>query len=101
MASKINRASALSIRSLSCAKDLLLRTSLNCSKTLMALFMIRRVISRRFLGAAEMLELAVDGAEAPVRARVRCGALPAGARDVGLTVRKSDVLVFERTSENA
>jgi iron(III) transport system ATP-binding protein len=60
-----------------------------------------RVISRRFLGDAEILELAVAGAEAPVRARVRCGALSARARDVGLTIRKSDVLVFERTGESA
>ena len=60
-----------------------------------------RVISRRFLGEAEALELAVAGAETPVRARIRCGVLPAGARDIWLTVRKSDVLVFESRAENA
>ncbi|MEQ9447421.1 MAG: hypothetical protein RLN70_00760, partial [Rhodospirillaceae bacterium] len=60
-----------------------------------------RVISRRFLGEAEALELAVAGAETPVRARIRCGVLPSGARDIWLTVRESDVLVFESRAENA
>ncbi|WP_024585634.1 ABC transporter ATP-binding protein [Aliihoeflea sp. 2WW] len=60
-----------------------------------------RVISRRFLGVVELLELAVQGAERHVRARIRCGALPRSSRDVWLNVRKSDVLVFESRSENA
>jgi iron(III) transport system ATP-binding protein len=60
-----------------------------------------RVLSRRFLGEAEILELAVAGAETPVRARVRCGALSTKSRDIGLTVRPSDVLVFERQGESA
>jgi iron(III) transport system ATP-binding protein len=60
-----------------------------------------RVLSRRFLGEAEILELAVSGAETPVRARIRCGALSTKSRDIGLTVRESDVLVFERASESA
>ncbi|QDY99220.1 ABC transporter ATP-binding protein [Nitratireductor mangrovi] len=60
-----------------------------------------RVISRRFLGEAEALELAVPGADEPVRARIRRGVLPPGLRDIWLTVRKSDVLVFERQAENA
>ena len=34
-----------------------------------------RIISRRFLGVVELLELAVSGAEAPVRARIRCGGI--------------------------
>jgi iron(III) transport system ATP-binding protein len=60
-----------------------------------------RILSRRYLGVVELLELAVSGAESPVRARVRCGALSAQARDIWLTLRKSDVLVFERQSESA
>jgi iron(III) transport system ATP-binding protein len=60
-----------------------------------------RVISRRFLGDSEALELAVSGAEVPVRARIRCGALSPGARAVWLSVRKSDVLVFERRADSA
>lgn len=60
-----------------------------------------RVLSRRFLGEAEILELAVSGAETPVRARIRCGALSTKSREIGLTVRRSDVLVFERPGESA
>lgn len=60
-----------------------------------------RVLSRRFLGVVELLELAVPGTEAPVRARVRCGILPASRRDIWLTTRRQDVLVFERRDENA
>ncbi len=60
-----------------------------------------RVISRRFLGVVELLEMAVEGLDQPVRARVRRGALAPGARDVMLSVRESDVLVFERERESA
>jgi iron(III) transport system ATP-binding protein len=59
-----------------------------------------RIISRRYLGVVELLELALPGLEAPVRARVRCGSLPAGAREIWLTLRESDVLVFETRAEN-
>jgi iron(III) transport system ATP-binding protein len=60
-----------------------------------------RILSRRFLGVVEHLEMAVSGADEPVRARVRCGILPPGVRDIFLSVRPSDVLVFEREPENA
>ena len=60
-----------------------------------------RILSRRYLGVVELLELAVSGAETPVRARVRCGALSSSARDIWLSLRKSDVLVFERANKNA
>ncbi len=60
-----------------------------------------RVLSRRFLGVVELLELAVPGMEQPVRARVRCGALSGTEHEIWLTVRGSDVLVFERTGESA
>lgn len=60
-----------------------------------------RVVSRRFLGGVELLELAVQGAERTVRARVRCGGLARTSRDIRLNVRSSDVLVFESRSENA
>jgi len=60
-----------------------------------------RILSRRFLGVVELLELAVSGAEKPVRARVRCGALSAKARDIWLSLRKSDVLLFETQRESA
>jgi len=60
-----------------------------------------RILSRRYLGVVELLEFAVSGAEKPVRARIRCGALSSGARDIWLSLRKSDVLVFETGDENA
>jgi iron(III) transport system ATP-binding protein len=60
-----------------------------------------RVLSRRYLGVEEMLELAVSGAEMPLRARIRGGILAAGARDIWLTLRRTDVLVFESRAENA
>ncbi|MGE0499589.1 MAG: ABC transporter ATP-binding protein [Rhizobiaceae bacterium] len=60
-----------------------------------------RVISRRFLGVEELFELAVSGADEPVRARLRAGELAAGARDIWLTPRQDDVLVFESRGENA
>ena len=60
-----------------------------------------RILSRRYLGVVELVEFAVSGAEIPVRARVRCGALSPDARDVWLSLRKSDVLVFETGDENA
>ena len=60
-----------------------------------------RVLSRRFLGVVELLELAVPGIDTPIRARVRIGAAPAGKRDIRIHVRDRDVLVFERRRENA
>ncbi|MGE3306192.1 MAG: ABC transporter ATP-binding protein [Rhizobiaceae bacterium] len=60
-----------------------------------------RILSRRYLGVEEMLELAVAGAEKPVLVRLRCGILPASARDIWLKLRRSDVLVFESRAENA
>lgn len=60
-----------------------------------------RILSRRYLGVVELLELAVSGAEKPVRARIRCGALSAKARDISLSLQKADVLVFESGSERA
>lgn len=60
-----------------------------------------RVLSRRFLGIAEMLDLAIPGVDTPVRARIRHGTLKAGQRDLKVSIRKSDVLVFETGPENA
>lgn len=60
-----------------------------------------RVLSRRFLGDAELVEFAVQGAEVPVRGRIRGGALVPGVRDVRLSVRDAEALVFERSGETA
>lgn len=58
-----------------------------------------RLISRRFLGVVEMIELAVPGMEAPLRARVRAGSIAPGVRDIWVTPRRGDVLVFETDDE--
>lgn len=60
-----------------------------------------RLVSRRFLGETEVLEIAISGAESRIRARVRRGELPSGISEIGVSVRKSDVLVFERRAESA
>ena len=60
-----------------------------------------RLISRRYLGEEELVEFIVAGADQPVRARVRCGSLSPNAREVWISLRKSDVLVFETRAENA
>lgn len=55
-----------------------------------------RVITRHFLGVVELLELAVQGADVPIRVRVRTGVVPSHQRDVFLSPRKSGVLVFSQ-----
>ncbi|SSC73572.1 unnamed protein product [Ciceribacter sp. T2.26MG-112.2] len=58
-----------------------------------------RVVSRRFLGVVELLELAIPGSERPVRARIRADILPPGVRDATISVNPQDILVFEKDSE--
>ncbi len=60
-----------------------------------------RVVSRRFLGETEALEIAIPGAETRIRARIRRGELPLELGEIVVSVRKSDVLVFERRAESA
>lgn len=60
-----------------------------------------RIISRRFLGFVEILELAVPNAEQTVRARIRADQLPAGLRDVTLDVKEQDILVFEKEHQRS
>jgi iron(III) transport system ATP-binding protein len=55
-----------------------------------------RILSRRFLGVVELLELAVPGADRPIRARVRADQLAPGLRDVTLSANHRDILVFEK-----
>lgn len=60
-----------------------------------------RIKSRRFVGNTELLELAVEGYEDIVRARVKAGHLGASLHDVVINVKRDDVLVFEREHESA
>ena len=55
-----------------------------------------RIVSRRFLGEVDLYEIAVQGLEKPIKARVRGGLSLRPGRDVGLDVEPSDVLVFPR-----
>ena len=57
-----------------------------------------RILSRRFLGVVELLDLAVPGTDRPVRARVRAHQLAFGLRDVTLSANHRDILVFEKDS---
>jgi iron(III) transport system ATP-binding protein len=59
-----------------------------------------RIVTRRFLGDMELVEFAVPNSEAHVRARVKSGVLTSSAREVFLNIRKSDVMVFERSAAN-
>ena len=60
-----------------------------------------RIVSRRYLGAVELLEVAVYGTETLLRARVRSGTVEARSGDISLSLRAADVLVFETRTEKA
>jgi iron(III) transport system ATP-binding protein len=60
-----------------------------------------RVIGRRFLGSVDLLVVAVQGIERPLRARLRAGQLPMGVRDVFVSVDLQDVIVFEGSQGTA
>ncbi|CAN0522079.1 unnamed protein product, partial [Laminaria digitata] len=60
-----------------------------------------RLISRRFVGVTDILELAIPGADEPVRARLRHGAFPPGDTEFMLSIRPEDILVFETGTEKA
>ncbi|WP_439575249.1 ABC transporter ATP-binding protein [Phreatobacter sp.] len=53
-----------------------------------------RLVSRRFLGEVELLEIAVAGLDAPLKARVRSSEGLRPGRDLGVDVAAAEVLVF-------
>ena len=53
------------------------------------------VVSRRFLGDMEHVSLAITGQTEKISARVRAGVLPQGVRDVRISIRLEDTMVFE------
>jgi ABC-type Fe3+/spermidine/putrescine transport system ATPase subunit len=59
------------------------------------------ITARRFLGVSEQLLIAIDGADKPVSARIRADELARDARDVTISVRRSDILLFESVRESA
>jgi iron(III) transport system ATP-binding protein len=55
-----------------------------------------RVLARRFLGEVDLLDIAVQGLETPIRARLRGFPAARPGVDVGIDVDREEVLVFER-----
>jgi iron(III) transport system ATP-binding protein len=53
-----------------------------------------RLIAKRFLGEVDFLEIAVDGLDQPLKARVRSADTLIEGRDIGVDVAASEVLVF-------
>jgi iron(III) transport system ATP-binding protein len=53
-----------------------------------------RVLSRRFLGEVDVVEVAVEGLEKPLVQRVRGGSGPRAGADVSVSLDASEVLVF-------
>lgn len=60
-----------------------------------------RIVSRRFLGDSELIQIALPGYETPVSARVRSGSVHDKSRDVRVFVEKKRALVFESLHESA
>jgi iron(III) transport system ATP-binding protein len=53
-----------------------------------------RLISRRFLGEVELLEIAVDGLDMPIKARARQTVTAAVGSEVGILIDEAAVLMF-------
>jgi iron(III) transport system ATP-binding protein len=53
-----------------------------------------RLVARHFLGEVELAEIAVQGIERPLKARLRAGVPLAPRSDVGLEIDPAEVLVF-------
>jgi len=53
-----------------------------------------RILARRFVGEVELVDLAVQGLDRPVRARVQDLGTVRPGNDVGVDIRADDVLVF-------
>ncbi|PZO76783.1 MAG: ABC transporter ATP-binding protein [Mesorhizobium amorphae] len=54
-----------------------------------------RILSRRYLGASELLEFAVAGCGQPIRARFRAGTVSSTALDIRIRLLEADAVVFE------
>ncbi len=60
-----------------------------------------RVLSRRFVGRADLLSLAVEGFDQPIRARIGPRDLPDGVQEVFVSVDPQEAFVFESMSGSA
>ena len=55
-----------------------------------------RVTRRRFIGEVDLVDIAVDGLDLPLQARIRDGGRFVVGMDVGVRVDDRDVLAFAR-----
>ena len=60
-----------------------------------------RVISRRFLGEVELVQVVVQGVERPLQARVRGPFATLPGQDVGVEIDPAEVLVFPASGDTA
>ncbi|WP_425359278.1 ABC transporter ATP-binding protein [Aureimonas flava] len=60
-----------------------------------------RVLSRQFVGRSDLLFLAVEGVDRPIRARIRPNDLPDGVHEVFVSVDPQEAFVFEGKSGSA
>ena len=56
-----------------------------------------RIVARRFLGGVDLMTVAIEGIDEPLRSRLRAGTVPEGTRDVAVSIDLQDVIVFEKT----
>ncbi|MBP0615270.1 ABC transporter ATP-binding protein [Jiella mangrovi] len=56
-----------------------------------------RIVARRFLGGVDLMTVAVEGLDMPLRSRMRAGLVPENQRDVVVSIDPQDVIVFEKT----
>lgn len=73
--------------------DIALRTAQTSKSEKMP---VGHIISRKFLGNAEMFQVNVDGVDQPILVRQKAGQVPEDAIAVRLEIAKSKVTLFER-----
>ncbi|TFF19714.1 ABC transporter ATP-binding protein [Jiella endophytica] len=55
-----------------------------------------RIVARRFLGVVDLMTVAIEGLDQPLRSRMRAGVVPENQRDVVVSIDPQDVIVFEK-----
>nr|WP_232845649.1 ABC transporter ATP-binding protein [Aurantimonas marina] len=59
-----------------------------------------RIVARRFLGGVDLMTVAIEGLDYPLRSRMRARIVPDGKRDVVVSVDLQDVIVFEKIPDH-
>jgi iron(III) transport system ATP-binding protein len=59
-----------------------------------------RITARRFLGGVDLMTVAVEGLDKPLRSRMRAGIVASHKRDVVVSVDPQDVIVFEKSADD-